>query len=302
MDFDKKPLSVDDQILLLKDRGMVIDNNEKAKMYLSNISYYRLSAYWYTFLDEPKSEHNFKKSTTFDMALDTYVFDRKLRLLIFDEIERIEIALRTTLIHHYSLMYGNNWYENKTLFRGQDSYFYKFNSILQDEMNKTREVFIKHYRQKYKTPANPPSWMALELASFGQLSMLFKNLKNCDAKKNVASHFAIDEQVLTSWLESLSYVRNACAHHMRLWNRKLPRTPIIPSNPKLDWLVENPSTDKQNRIYLSLCVISYLLSSISPGNSFAKKITDLLNKYPALPKHYMGFTENWDKEKLWSVK
>jgi len=132
--------------------------------------------------------------------------------------------------------------------------------------------------------------------------MLFKNLKNCDAKKNVASHFAIDEQVLTSWLESLSYVRNACAHHMRLWNRKLPRTPIIPSNPKLDWLVENPSTDKQNRIYLSLCVISYLLSSISPGNSFAKKITDLLNKYPALPKHYMGFTENWDKEKLWTVR
>lgn len=301
MHFDKKPLTVTEQIQRLNDRGMIITDAEKVGLYLSNISYYRLSAYWYTFLDDPKGEHQFKKNTTFEMALDTYVFDRKLRLLIFDEIERIEIALRTTLIHQYSLHYGNNWYENKTLFRGQDTYFYKFNTILKEELIRTSEVFIKHYRKKYTTPLNPPAWMALELLSFGQLSMLFKNLKNCEAKKAVASHFAIDEQVLTSWLESLSYIRNVCAHHMRLWNRKLPRTPIIPSNYKLDWLSINPSMDKQNRIYLSLSVIAYLLSSISKGNSFSKKITDLLNKYPALPQHYMGFTPNWQSEKLWEV-
>ncbi|HET7819757.1 MAG TPA: Abi family protein, partial [Bacteroidia bacterium] len=216
MIFDKKPLTVEEQITRLKERGMLISNEANAKMYLSNISYYRLSAYWYTFLEDPKTDHLFIAGTTFEVVLNTYIFDRKLRLMIFDEIERIEIALRTTIIYNFCLQYGNNWYENKSLYRGQDSYFYKFNTILQEEMNKTREVFINHYRHKYTEPANPPAWMALELASFGQLSMLYKNLKNCDARKKVAQHFGLDEHVLESWLEALAYLRNACAHHMRV--------------------------------------------------------------------------------------
>jgi abortive infection bacteriophage resistance protein len=248
MIFTKKPLSIEEQIIRLSERGMIIADEEKAKMYLSNISYYRLSAYWYTFLQNPKIDHRFIAGTTFEKAIDTYVFDRKLRLLIFDEIERIEIALRTTIIHHFCLKYGNNWYEDKTLYKGKDTYFYKFLELLIAEMNKTSEVFIKHYREKYDSPANPPAWMPLELASFGQLSMLYKNLKNCEAKKSVAKHFGLDEVVLESWLEALSYVRNACAHHMRLWNRKLPRTPLIPKKPKLVWLTENPAAGSQNKI------------------------------------------------------
>ncbi|MEW6469548.1 MAG: Abi family protein [Bacteroidota bacterium] len=302
MEFLKKALSVDEQIKQLQSRGMLITDLDKAKMYLGNISYYRLSAYWYTFLKNPKTDHKFLEGTTFDQALDTYVFDRRLRLYIFDEIERIEIALRTTIIHNYCLAYGNNWYEDKTLFKGKDSYFYKFQQILLDEMSKTSEVFIKHYRGKYTKPANPPAWMALELASFGQLSMLFKNLKPCTARKNVAQHFGLDEVVLESWLEALAYARNACAHHMRLWNRKLPRTPIIPHHPKYAWLKELPPPDRRNYIYLLISTIAYLLSAISPGNSFARKISELLKRYPALPKHYMGFTANWSGEKLWEVK
>ncbi len=301
MIFDKSALTVEQQLSLLKERGMVVGNEDKAKMYLSNISYYRLSAYWHTFLENPKTNHRFSKGTTFEDAFDTYVFDRKLRLYIFDEIERIEIALRTTIIHNFCLQYGNNWYENKSLFRGQDSYFYRFNSILQEEMSKTREVFIKHYREKYNEPPNPPAWMALELASFGQLSMLYKNLKNCEARKKVAQHFGLDERVLESWLEALAYIRNACAHHMRLWNRKLPRTPMLPRNPKLTWLKEVPVPENANRIYVIISSINYLLSSISPGNSFPKKINDLLAKYPKLPKHYMGFTKNWKEEAIWKT-
>ena len=301
MDFNKRPLTIEEQIALLKERGMIIPDEAKAKMLLSNVSYYRLSAYWYTLIENPKTDHIFIEGTSFETALNTYVFDRKLRLLIFDEIERIEIALRTTIIYNYSLQYGNNWYEDKSLFRGKDAYFYRLQQILIDEMNKTSEVFIKHYRQKYTKPANPPAWMALELVSFGQLSMLYKNLKNCEARRNVAKHFGLDETVLESWLDSLSYVRNTCAHHMRLWNRKLPRTPIIPKNTKLPWLKEIPPQDRHNRIYISISMISYLLSAISPGNSFSKKIIELLNKYPKLPKHYMGFTDHWEKEELWKI-
>jgi abortive infection bacteriophage resistance protein len=289
MKFNKLPLTIDEQITLLKERGMSFKNEAEVKMYLSNISYYRLSAYWYTLLQNPKTEHNFVENTNFSQVLDTYIFDRRLRLLIFDEIERIEIALRTNIIYQFCLEYGNNWYENKSLFRGSDSYFYKFNMILQEEMNKTREVFIQHYREKYTDPANPPAWMALELISFGQLSMLYKNLRNCNARRKVAAHF-----------ETLSYVRNTCAHHMRLWNRKLPRTPMLPKNTKYNWLKEISEPNKVNRIYTCLATINYLLSAISPGNSFAKKIKDLLSRYPNLPIQYMGFTPNWSSEKMWN--
>ncbi len=300
MEFDKKPLTIDGQINLLIDRGMDIPNKDKTRQLLSNISYYRLSAYWYTFLDHPKTAHKFFPNTTFDSVLNTYIFDRKLRLLIFDEIERIEISLRTKLIYEYCLEAGNNWYEQKNLYRGKDAYFYKLQEILISEMNKTSEVFIRHYRKKYTSPANPPAWMALELASFGQLSMLFKNLKPNPARKQVAAHFGVDEVVLESWLESLSYVRNACAHHMRLWNRKLPKTPIVPKNPMFQWLKTNPASKDENKVYLSLCIIAYLLSRVSPGNSFSKKVKQLLSEFPDIPLHYMGFTNNWQNEALWS--
>ncbi|WP_339753237.1 Abi family protein [Algoriphagus aquimarinus] len=301
MDFDKKPLPFLDQIQLLRDRGMDIPEIDKARLFLSNISYYRLSAYWYTFLKNPKTEHLFVAKSTFDRVLNTYIFDRKLRLLIFDEIERIEISLRTKLIYEYSLEFGNNWYETKSLFKGKDSYYYKLQELLISEMNKTSEVFIRHYRNKYTFPANPPAWMALELASFGQLSMLFKNLKSNPARKRVAAHFGLDEVVLESWLESLSYVRNACAHHMRLWNRKLPRTPIVPKKPVYDWIEVNPEQKNQNKLYLTLCIIGYLLERVSPNNSYSMKIKKLLNDFPEIPLHYMGFPDNWDREDVWKT-
>lgn len=222
MKFEKTFIDIKSQIDLLESRGMGFEDKGKAEFYLSNISYYRLSAYWYTFLKIPQSDHIFHQETTFQKALDTYVFDRKLRLIIFNEIERIEIALRTQVICQYCTQYGNNWYENKALYRNPN-YYYKFNSLLVEELAKTSEVFIRHYNYKYTDPHNPPAWMALELASFGQLSMLYKNLRNNEPRKKIADHFAIHENILCSWLECLSYVRNTCAHHMRLWNRRLPK-------------------------------------------------------------------------------
>lgn len=114
--FDKKPLSYTEQIHQLVNRGLIIDDVQKAEVYLKNISYYRLSAYWYTFLKVPQSNHEFKPNSNFSDVINTYTFDRKLRFLLFEEIERIEIALRTQIIYNYCHEFGNNWYENKSLF------------------------------------------------------------------------------------------------------------------------------------------------------------------------------------------
>lgn len=299
MKFEKKALTIPEQIALLESRGMVIEDKAKAAHYLTNISYYRLSAYWYTFLENPKENHKFIKGATFQKTIDTYVFDRKLRLLIFDEIERIEIALRTQIIYHFCHEHGKNWYEEKHLFR-QPEYCFKFLVIVQDEMKRTNEVFIRHYNHKYSDPIFPPAWMALELVSIGQLSTLYKNLRMGNAKKQVAAHFNIHENVLTSWLETLSYIRNACAHHSRLWNRKIPKSPMLPETTKDTWLKNLPEPEYRNRMYVVLATITYLLKSIVPDSNFKTKLASLITEYPDIPIAYMGFPKEWKNEDLWN--
>lgn len=299
MQFDKKPLSIPEQIALLEKRGMTFADKDAAAHYLSTISYYRLSAYWFTFLEDPRTDHVFKKGTQFEQALDTYIFDRKLRLLIFDEIERIEIALRSQIIYRFSLAFGSHWFEKADLFRQEDEAT-EFNNLLKEEIGKSKETFIEHYKRKYATPEVPPAWMSLELASFGQLSVLYKNLKNTDPRKVIADYFRLHENLLSSWLESLAYVRNVCAHHSRLWNRKLPKPPMIPSKPVDTWLSVVPEREKQNRVYITLGIVRYLLGSVNPGTSFSAKLKQLLSEHPTLPLHYMGFPEGWQDDKFWN--
>lgn len=282
------------------ERGMNFDILEKAANYLSNISYYRLSAYWYTFIEAPADQHRFKEGTNFSQVIDTYVFDRKLRLLLFDEIERIEVALRTQIIHHFCLEFGNNWYENPDLFPCRQ-YHNKFVDIIEDEISKSNEKFITHYKNKYAKPKNPPCWMTLELASFGQLSSLYKNVKSCAAKKMVAEHFSVDETILVSWLEYITVLRNRCAHHARTWNKQLPKRPKIPTHPKGKWLTNPPIRDSFNRIYVSTAIVLYLLRSIVPTTEFVKRFKSLLNEYPNIPKAYMGFPDNWEEDDFWEL-
>lgn len=296
--FDKEPLTLDEQIERLKDRGMRIDDDAKARMYLTNISYYRLSAYWYTFLELPQSDHKFKSGTSFQQVVDTYVFDRKLKLLIFDEIERIEISIKTRIIQEFCETHGKRWYENVALYT-KPYHHQKFLECVDEECKRTSEVFIAHYRKKYGVMERPPAWMVFQLVSFGQVSKLYKNLRVGKEVRAVAAHYGVNEQVLASWLESIAFVRNTCAHHARLWNRKLPKAPMLPTHPKAQWLRTVPGPDYTNRLYVVLAVMRYLLARFIPTTSFTTKLTELLNEYPNLPKHYMGFTPDWENEPLW---
>ena len=143
VEFAKDPLSLEEQIDLLKQRGMLINDEAKARTYLTNISYYRLSAYWYIFLELPQADHKFKEGTEFHRVVDTYVFDRKLRILLFDEIERIEISIKTRLIQEFCETKGKNWYEDPALYT-KPYHQQKFLECVDDEIKRTSEVFIKH--------------------------------------------------------------------------------------------------------------------------------------------------------------
>ena len=119
--FDKSFMQPDDMVELLRHRGLEIDNPQRVSHYIRNIGYYRLSAYMFPLLCQPKEEHFFKQGSKFQDALNLYRFDKKLRLLLFNEIEKVEIALRSTLANLVAEETGNMfWMTEETLFANSD--------------------------------------------------------------------------------------------------------------------------------------------------------------------------------------
>ena len=221
--YNKPPKSFQDQLKQLKSRNLTVDDDAKALAYLANISYYRLSAY---FLPYQQSKDWFVDDASFKQIIDTYSFDRELRLLVFDCIERIEVAIRTQFIYCMATHYNNShWQDDKQIFikpfynkiGNLIDPFSDFQSIISKAKTRRRpEVFIKHYTDQYNKPSNPPSWMCFELLTIGELSHIYRGLKDKNDKKRIALQFDLHNKVFTSWLHSLTYVRNICAHHSRL--------------------------------------------------------------------------------------
>jgi len=298
MKYTKLPISISEQIEKLKNRGLLFSDEKVAEKYLSNISYYRLRAYTYPFQDNESQDHCFTKRISFEDIISLYVFDRRLRLLIFNAIEKIEVALRTQIIYNYSMEYGGFWHLKSELYNNSE-YFAEQVASLHNEIERSNEIFIKHYKEKYSDPKEPPSWMSLEVSSIGLLSKIFSNLKNEKCKDKIIAHFGLKSvSVLTNWMRCFSIIRNICAHHGRLWNRRLP-TITIPHKTLYTFI-----DDKQvynNKIYAYLCCILYILNIISPDHSFKKNLIDLINACPMMQEKEMGFSNNWQQEKLWTL-
>jgi abortive infection bacteriophage resistance protein len=297
MNFPKLPISIKDQIALLKQRGLAFNNETKAEHYLSNISYYRLRAYTYPFQDNNDPNHPFIKPVTFEHILELYVFDRKLRLIVFDSLEKIEIALRTKIIYIYALNHGSHWHENINLYRNTNRFIRDINKLY-EEIDRSNETFIKHYKETYTQPPNPPAWMSLEVASMGLLSKLFENLKMSPEKKLVAKEFGLGHPyVLESWMHALAQLRNICAHHGRLWNRRLTTAPQLPNNSLYPFL--NNLNIHSNKVYTMLSCMTYILHIISPGNTFNKRLKELMRSCSLVDEKEMGFSAEWKNEELW---
>jgi abortive infection bacteriophage resistance protein len=300
VEYTKPPLSVDDQITTLEKRGLIIEDKDKARHYLSQISFYRLRGYTYPFQDNDDPEHPFTKEVTLGQIMSLYNFDRKLRLLVFNALGKIEVAIRTKLIYHWSMQYGGSWWEKPELFRSYNK-FQKDKEKLANELDQSSETFIDHYYNKYTEPYDPPAWITLETASFGLLSKIFENLKKSEEKKNVAKEFGLPTpELLESWLHSFVHLRNFCAHHARIWNRRLTVGPQLPTNPLYQFIGLNDVFN--NKLYASLSCIVYVLNIISPNHSFVNQFHYLLQTHPIVQPREMGFTENWGDETIWKLK
>lgn len=313
MKYDEQPLTYQAQIDLLKSRGVVFADEAKAKYQLANVSYFRLSAYMFPFKKNigGKIDHKFRDGTTWENIYDMYVFDRKLRLLVFDAIEKIEVAIRTQMVYILSHRYGSHWQDDETIYKPKRTI--RLNDGTEKEINIYRDIqkhineqlhnnhtepFIEYYREKYDHPVNPPSWMCVEVMYFNQLSRIYSNLEKRSDRAEIARSFDLPPDDFTSWLHTLNYVRNICAHHARLWNRDLKIVPSMLRFSKTKIWISNPASVKRSKIYYFLCMINYILQTVNVNSTFKLRLKELLKEYkPRISA--MGFPENWQEEKIW---
>lgn len=298
MDYIKLPLDYPQQIQILKQRGLLINDEPKAMKQLRIISYFRLANYWRP-MEQDKVNHIFKPHSTFENALSLYYFDKKLRALLFTAIQSIEIALRSKMIHHISMKYGAFWFCENSLCASQKMFQDNLLHIEQD-LKRSKEDFIQEHFARYDNPPYPPVWKTLEVVSFGTLSKLYDNLSDNAIKKSIAREFLLPQHIyLESWIKCIAVLRNCIAHHARIWNRRFPLKPQLPQKLKALWI--SSANVQPVKLYSQLCCLAYLQNSIHDDNTFKDELINLLDNYPNVDTTAMGFPANWKDEPLWRI-
>lgn len=289
---------------------MTITDEAKATEALHRIGYYRLSGYWHpmreialpraagppTFLDK------FKDDSHCSAVVDLYVFDKKLRLLVLDAVERIEVGLRVEmallvsardpLAHrreievHHDFVAGRNGTKHSEWLARHD-----------ETVDKSKEEFILHFRRTYSTPL--PMWMAIELWDFGTLSMFLSGMKAADLNV-LAKYFGLPRRdLLTTWVRTINHVRNICAHHNRLWNRVLVDSPSPPKIRELANLDHLAATlHAQNRLYAAAVALRWFLLKLNPTSTWADRLKQHFTTFPESPHYHVsqtGFPADWEK-------
>lgn len=275
---------------------MFIKDEHKAEHYLMNIGYHRLSIYIYPFYKPPKGDLIFKEGTTFEQVLTLYRFDKKLRILLFNEIEKIEVSIRSVLANLGCQELNDKYWITEPEYFADTEKFNQTLTIIEKELSSSKEDYIEDFNRNY-IETFPPAWMITEVLSFGNLNYIYSNISSNRLMKHIAGYFGLKPQVFTSWLTTLANLRNMCCHHARIWNREFMLNPAEPKKTKHAW-IDTSNVDKK-RIYYRLCIIRYFLSSISPNNNFNEKLSQLFVDFPSIDLAAMGFDYTWRNEDLW---
>lgn len=326
MAYNKPWLGFEEQLAKLQQRGLIVTDKAAALNYIERIGYYRLSGYWYSFRErsgkvceliykrkkDQKAKvttltlETFKAGSCFTDAVDLYVFDKRLRMLAMDALERIEVALRVDISYTLGEKDPFAYLKPECLFpdfsqvldgREGVTKHHKWLSSHAKLINRSKEEFVKHNKAKYGLPL--PIWVACEVWDFGTMSRLFDGMLEAD-QDTIAKRYGIrNGRIFASWLRSLNYLRNVCAHHSRLWNRNMIEQPKLPSKTDHPWVNDYISNaHAQARCYLLLRICLVLMKRINPNSSWPERVKAHLESFPNL-EHLtlnlvgMGAPENW---------
>lgn len=307
--YAKPANTIDEHIECLRGRGLSIPDEARVRRYLNSISYFRLSAYARPFYLPGEPEHRFKPDVAFDDIVRLYAFDRSLRLLLLDAIERIEVALRAQITNTLALHHGSHSWSDPSVFDDRYEHAWLMETIRKKLDERNPETFLAHYREKYDHPKEPPVWMVMEVLSFKEVSVLFSKLKHAADKQVISAHFGFPDRLLQSWFRALSDLRNICAHHGRVWNREFGSRPMMPKSLPKDWpdlsrpvVAEGIAHQPESHLAMMLVVIETLLRRVNPGSKWRHRFKVLLDKHPDVPTAPMALEPDWHRHPFWRME
>jgi abortive infection bacteriophage resistance protein len=276
------PMTIEEQIKNLKEIGLIVADEEYAKKILNDISYFRLiKAYSLGFKGK---NSNYNSDVTFEQIVELYLFNANFRQITFAQIEKIEINCRCRISNYFAETYGVLGYADSNNFADSEYHKIFLADIEEEIIRNSKAPFVRNFRENYEG-GQLPIYALVEVFSFGTLSKFFKNMKNPD-KKAVAKTFGIGYTYLESWLESISYVRNICAHYGRLYNAKLSKTPLL-------YKEYSEAGIGNNRMFGILLCMKHILKNDSHWNLYVQDIETLIDKYEKVDIQTMGFPKNW---------
>ena len=287
--------NVHDLVQLLMTRGLIIDDQHNAERYLSTIGYYRLSEYMIPLMSFPKSQKRFKPGTSFRQAMMLYRFDKKLRMLIFNEIEKVEVAIRSTIVNTICELTGDRFWMTNPIHFSDAEKFANTLFLITKEIKRSHEDFMVEFMANY-TDSYPPAWMLVEILPFGYITNIYSNLKDKKLKKKISQQFYLQVPPFESWMTKLYLTRNDCAHHARLWNKHNSMNPTIPNRMTRPWITLPTYPLK---VYHDICIIKYLLDVVNPNNDMLAKLRWLFVGFPNVDLKALGFPIGWETEPLW---
>lgn len=290
---DVKPFkTIEEQIAILEDRGLIIEDEEAAKKSLSNLNYYRLSAYTLTLRKDDRFYHN----VHFSDVMQIYDFDMELRAALMYLLESIEVSMRTYIGYFHAKSFGAIGYYEEDTFDDVDR-FHKFEADYKAAIDEygNKEVFVKHHNDIYD--GKFPIWVLVELLTLGSLSRLFKNLTTEVRDEICKSNYGkINDEYIGNWLQGCTILRNICAHRGRLFNRQIPFSLRLSKKDKQIFKNDGISINKATKqLFAYLIVMKKMIPDERVWNTFTSRLIDLKNKYPFVRLDYYGFTKDWEK-------
>lgn len=277
--YPKQILTIAQQVQSYIDAGMVITSRADVEKALKSVGFYRLRGYSFHLYDNAAKKY--VPGTKFEDVLKLYQFDQELSVLIFSMISKIEVALRVRLVEAL-LVHGEALVlQDSSIFKEKKLYWQNMSTIA-SEIARSNDVFIRHNFDNHD--GEVPVWAAVEVLSFGTLSKIIKNLKtgtgssysilaaNYQYKSKKGNLINPSQKMLASWIQSISVLRNMCAHNSRIYNRTIHTTPEVPDVDK----ITPPST--HNGLYQILLAMKYLRSSDDEWTVFVDEFDNLVQK------------------------
>lgn len=298
-------LTYSDLVSILATRGMQVTDVQRAERKLAQLGYYRLSGFWYParqfqydeqqrqlcpITKKPLRLDDFQPGTDFNEAVALYKFDKELRMLMLDAIERLEVNLKTVVAHEVG-------YHNPMAYTDLNFILPKWTRPYTDRLGRQRNKWLEwsHKQQShiarsqedciqwhFRAGKSIPVWVAVEAWDFGDLSEFFELLTGKYQNLILNRLGLSDARIFSRWVQQISYLRNRCAHHTRVWNQVSANALSVPLvEPYFQRL--QLDQDALKRLYGLISVIWFLLSRIAPGSTWIRDVADLINRKPTMP-------------------